>query len=266
MKHTAILFFVLFMFGCQKASSKTEQNIITETVENPQQKVAAQNSEINCEEFFRQIVLSTNLSAVKNYKDVFVRIESSSEDKIVLELYVKNNISESSQNKQIVENAVAWLNFIPDSEKLFDITSDPEEPVELSFNKELLKNYDYRKSCGLKAKAFENQKNTLAKNNCREITGDMLSGEECSISSKSLDEVYKDIIDKSLVRDSEFLLKKLPKINTSEKINKNGIVEISYKISQNSVVIEMLYEGGVTDIELNKQNQTVKRKIVYNAD
>lgn len=254
------------MFGCQKASSKTEQNILTETIENPQQKVAIQNSEINCEEFFRQIILSTNLSAVKNYKDVFVRIESSSEDKIVLELYVKNNLSESSQNKQIVENAVAWLNFIPDSEKLFDITSDPEEPVELSFNKELLKTYDFRKSCGLKAKAVENQKNNLAKNNCREIKGDMLSGEECSISSKSLDEVYKDIIDKSLVRDSEFLLKKLPKINTSEKINKNGIVEISYKISQNSVIIEMLYEGGVTDIELNKQNQTVKRKIVYNAD
>lgn len=266
MKQSAIIFFILLVFGCQKASSKIEQSSMAKPVETSLQKTVLENSEINCEEFFRQIVLSSNLSAVKNYKDVFVRIESSSEDKIVLELYVKSNLSESSQNKQIVENAVAWLNFIPDSEKLLDITADPEEPVELAFNKELLKKFDFRKACGLPPKTSEKQSRNLSKTNCKEISGDMLSGEECVVSSNSLEVVYKEMIDKSLVRDAEFLLKKLPKINTSEKINKNGIVEISYKVKPNTVIIEMLYEGGLTDIELNKENQTVKRKIIYNAD
>lgn len=263
MKQSAIIFFVLFMFGCQKASSKTEPITEVKSAEVVQPKTVEQNSEFNCEEFFRQLVLSSNLPAIKNYKDVFIRIESSSDDKIVLELYVKNNLSESSQNKQIVENAVAWLNFIPRSEKLFDITADPEEPVELSFKKDLLTQYDFRKACNITARTNEAD---IAKTNCKEITGEMMSGEECTISSHSLEDVYQEIINKSLVRDSEFLLKRLPKINTSEKVNKNGIVEISYKINKNSVIIEMLYEGGVTDIELYKQNQSVKRKIVYNAD
>jgi hypothetical protein len=266
MKQTAILFFVLFMFGCQKASGKIEQDIITKPGTNPQEEITVQNPEVNCEEFFRQVVLSSNLSAVKNYKDIFVRIESSSEDKIVLELYVNNNLSESSQSKQTVENAIAWLNFLPASEKLYDITADPEEPIEINFNKALLENYDFRKTCGLNPKKSDDKLSNTAKTNCKEIKGDMLSGEECLISSKSLDDVYKDMVDHSAVKDAEFLLKKLPKINTSEKINKNGIIEIAYKVKQNEVLIEMLYAGGVTDIELKKQNESVKRKIVYNAD
>lgn len=266
MKQSAILFFVLFMFGCQKASNKAEPIAEVKSAEVVQPKTVEQNSEIYCEEFFRQLVLSSNLPAVKNYKDVFIRIESSSDDKIVLELYVKNNLSESSQNKQVVENAVAWLNFIPGSEKLFDITADPEEPVEISFKKELLTQYDFRKVCGITTRKNEKSIANIAKTNCKELTGEMMSGEECIISSNSLEDVYQEIINQSLVRDSEFLLKKLPKTNTSEKVNKNGIVEISYKINKNSVIIEMLYEGGVTDIELYNQNQSVRRKIVYNAD
>lgn len=266
MKQSAILFFVLFMFGCQKASNHTETTPKVKNAEIIEQKTVEPNREINCEEFFREVVLSSNLSAVKNYKDVFVRIESSSDEKIVLELYVKNNLSESSQNQQIVENAVAWLNFIPASEKLFDITADPEEPLEVSFNRELLTKYDFKTLCGIQAKKSVKSVNDNLKTNCKEITGEMLSGEECIISTNSLDAVYNEIVEKSLVRDSEFLLKKLPKINTSQKINKNGIVEISYKVSKNSVIIEMFYEGGITDVELYRQDQSVKRKIVYNAD
>jgi len=266
MKQSTIIFFILFMLGCQRSSSKIEQNIVTTSTENLQQEIGIQKPEINCEEFFRQIVISSSLPSVKNYKDVFVRIESSSVDKIVLELYVKNNLSESSQSKQIVENAVAWLNFLPDSEKLFDITADPEEPIEINFNKELLKNYDYRKVCGLIAQRNEDVKNNLTKTDCKELNGEMYTGEECLIISSSLENVYKEMIDQSLVKDAEFLLKQLPKTNTSEKINKNGIIEINYKIKQNEVLIEMLYGGGVTNIELTKVNQSVKRKIVYNAD
>lgn len=266
MKQTAILFFVLFMFGCQKASGKLEQDITTKTETVPQEKVTAQNPEINCEEFFRQVVKTSNITAVKNYKDVFVRIESSSEDKIVLEVYVKNNISENSQDQKISENSVAWLHFIPASEKLYDITADPEDPIEVTFNKSLLETNDWRKSCGITPKKSENKISNSAKTDCKEIKGQMFSGEECLIPSKSLDEVYTKMINQSVVKDGEFLLKKLPKMTTTEKINKKGIIEIIYKIKQNEVLIEMLYAGGITDIELKKQNESVKRKIVYNAD
>jgi hypothetical protein len=266
MKQTAILFFVLFMFGCQKASGKLEQDATVKVEANTEKNSNQPNLEINCEEFFRQVVLSSNLTAVKNYKDVFVRIESSSEDKIVLEVYVKNNISENSQEQRISENAVAWLHFMPASEKLYDITADPEDPIEVTFTKSLLETNDWRKSCGISPNKSENKISNSAKTNCKEIQGEMFSGEECLIPSKSLDEVYHNMINQSVVKDGEFLRKKLPKMTTTEKINKNGIIEIVYKIKQNEVLIEMLYAGGITDIELKKQNESVKRKIVYNAD
>ncbi|WP_312077192.1 hypothetical protein [Chryseobacterium sp.] len=101
---------------------------------------------------------------------------------------------------------------------------------------------------------------------CKEIKGVMLHGEECLISSTSLEKVYEEIADKSLVTDAEFLLKKLPENEVSEKIGKNGIISITYKPSPDKIDIEMFYEGGITEIHLIKQKKNVKRQIVYNAD
>lgn len=262
-----IIFFTLLALNCQKAADKHE---ITEGVQKPKnsetKKDLPKESNLNCEGFFKKIVLSSNLTALKSYKDNFLRIEDISETKIVLEVYVKNTDTNSPTGTRITENTVAWLHFLPDDEKLLDITSDPEDPMMLSFDKSILKESDYRNICGLSEKKLHTKSSLTANVQCKEITGTMLQGEECLIPAVSLETVYEEMIQKSLVKDAQFLVKKLPKIVTTQKINKNGIIDIKYKPGNNKIDIEMFYEGGITEIHLAKQGHNVKRQIVYNLD
>jgi len=267
MKQTLIVFFTLLMLNCQKAADKTEITEAVQKIENSEaKKDLTEEANLDCEGFFKKIVLSSNLTALKSYKDIFLRIEDISETKIVLEIYVKNTDSNSPTGTRITENTVAWLHFLPDEERLLDITSDPEDPIVLSFDKNILKSNNYRNICGLSEKKSQKESSVTANVNCKEIKGTMLQGEECIISGASLEKVYEEMVQKSLVRDAQFLVKKLPKIATTQKIDKNGIIDIKYKPGNNKIDIEMFYEGGITEIQLVKQGHNVKRKIVYNLD
>ncbi|MBD8082502.1 hypothetical protein [Chryseobacterium caseinilyticum] len=267
MKFILIIFFTLLILSCQKTPVKTEIPKAVKKIEHSEtEKDLTEESNLDCGGFFKKIVLSSNLTALKSYEDIFLRIEDISETKIVLEIYVKNTGSDSPTGTRITENTVAWLHFLPGEEKLLDITADPQNPVELSFDENILKKYNYRKICGLTEK--DSQTKTVLKSSieCQEIKGVMMKGEECLIRNISLEDAYDEIIKKSLVTDAEFLLKKLPAGNYSQKIGKKGIVEITYRLSQNKIDIEMLYEGGITEIHLMKKDQNVKRQIIYNFD
>jgi Sec-independent protein translocase protein TatA len=104
------------------------------------------------------------------------------------------------------------------------------------------------------------------KTDCKEITGDMMSGEECLISGSSVENVYKEIIDKKLIEDSKYLLKELPKKDTKVEGKENGPMEINYKMANKLVTIDMEYAGGVTSIELEQKPDGIKRKITHSAD
>jgi hypothetical protein len=262
MKFILIIFFIFLVLSCQKTPDKTEIPKAVKKIENSETKNDVNKKDlVDCEGFFKKITLSSNLAALKNYQDIFIRIENVSDSKIVLEVYVKN-----SQGDRITENTIAWLHFLPDDEKLVDITADPEDPIVLSSDENILKKYNYRKICGLTEK--DSQTKTVLKSSieCQEIKGVMMKGEECLIRNISLEDAYDEIIKKSLVTDAEFLLKKLPAGNYSQKIGKKGIVEITYRLSQNKIDIEMLYEGGITEIHMMKKDQNVKRQIIYNFD
>ena len=76
-----------------------------------------------------------------------VRIESQDSEKIIIELYVTNDISENPNLKNMSDQTVGWLEFFPSSKKLQDITNDPENPMILEYNKSILENIDINYLC-----------------------------------------------------------------------------------------------------------------------
>lgn len=83
------------------------------------------------------MVRSSDATALKNFKDVQVRISDIAAKKISIELYVTNSNSE--------DHSVGWLEYYPYENKLQDITYDPDNPEILDFDTNILKtvNFEY---------------------------------------------------------------------------------------------------------------------------
>ncbi|KAA0127824.1 hypothetical protein FY557_11765 [Chryseobacterium sp. SN22] len=216
----------------------------------------------SCKDLLKELVLSSNLEALKKFRETAIRIENISDNKITIEVYAKE-MSDRTGELRTVENTVAWLEFIPESKKLYDITADPESPVDLNYDKTLFTRHSISELCGLKTAEPVQQKTDVS---CKEITGEMASGQECILSSTTFEKAYQDLINKGAVNDSKYLPKQLPAKNTSMEINKDGLMNIDFKITGSKVSIEMLYAGGTTDIAFEKQENNVKRTVIYNAD
>ena len=177
MEKTLIMMFLL-VFSCKNATNHSEvhryeyESEIADTINEG-------NQALSCEGLFQDVIESSDLSILRELKSIFIRIEERSDSKITLELYTINNLSEFSDQVQNVENAIAWLEFFPDSQRLIDITADPDHPLEIIFNKEILSNYDFAKICGLQSMNQEETSKDLPPKNCKKITGEMQFGEEC---------------------------------------------------------------------------------------
>ena len=44
---------------------------------------------------------------------------------------------------------LAWVRYNVTDAKLYDITKDPDQPIELTFDKKLLEGYDFESQCGI---------------------------------------------------------------------------------------------------------------------
>lgn len=258
-----VLCLLAILSGCKKNQQEPQQQILakvdTEVQQNPEVKT---DKKYSCEDLLKELVLSSSLETLKKFKQVEVRTEDISQDKITIEVYTKET-SDRTGELRTVENTVAWLEFIPKSKKLYDITADPESPVDLNYDKTLFTRHSISELCGLKAAESVQQKTDVS---CKEITGEMASGQECILSSTTLEKAYQDLINKGAVNDSKYLPKQLPAKNASMEINKGGLMNIDFKITGSKVSIEMLYAGGTTDITFEKQGNNVKRTVMYNAD
>lgn len=129
----------ILSFSCVKKEEKAApaQPVIAT---QPSQKtpVKKEKKYSSCEEFITALVKSSNASALKTFNDPRVRIEEITSEKIVIEIYVSNDISEDPAVKQITDHAVGWLEYFPASEKLQDITADPEESEVLKYDHSVL--------------------------------------------------------------------------------------------------------------------------------
>ncbi|RXM48101.1 hypothetical protein [Flavobacterium sp. YO12] len=110
------------------------------------------------------------------------------------------------------------------------------------------------------------EKKAEEKEDCKDIEVEMGSGRECILKDTDLANVYQNIIKNKEVEESEYFLSAIPNESKSVEINKNGLISIEYQITKDKVAIAMNYEGGVTEVTLEKINNTVKRSIYHYAD
>ncbi|GAA6768037.1 hypothetical protein [Flavobacterium johnsoniae] len=110
------------------------------------------------------------------------------------------------------------------------------------------------------------EKKTEPKEDCKDIEVEMGDGRECILQDTDLDKVYQNIIKNKEVEESNYFLSTIPNENKSVEINQNGLISIDYQITKDKVAISMNYEGGVTEVTLEKINNTVKRSIYHYAD
>lgn len=101
---------------------------------------------------------------------------------------------------------------------------------------------------------------------CKDINVEMGSGRECIIKNTDLESAYENIIKNKEVEESEYYLSTIPSENKSVAVDKNGLIAIDYKITKDKVEISMNYEGGVTEVTLEKIKNTIKKSIYHYAD
>ncbi|WP_433831879.1 hypothetical protein [Flavobacterium anhuiense] len=101
---------------------------------------------------------------------------------------------------------------------------------------------------------------------CKDIEVEMGSGRECILKDTDINQVYQNIIKNKEVDEAEFYLTTLPTEKKSIEVNKEGLISIDYEVTKDKVAITMNYEGGVTEVTIEKINNTVKRSIYHYAD
>jgi len=104
------------------------------------------------------------------------------------------------------------------------------------------------------------------KEDCKDFEVEMGSGRQCILQDTDLEKVYQNIIKNKEVEESNYLLSAIPNESKSVEVNENGLISIDYQMFKNKVAISMNYEGGVTEVTLEKINNTVKRSIFHYAD
>ncbi len=259
--YLVFIFFIMLSCKDENVNHVKKENIIElKKIDNPA-KV-----KLLCDEIIRKVVESSDLD-LEIYKDYFVRIEEIKNDSINIQVYFENNLSDNPNEEQIVESTIAWLLFLPNENKLLNITADPENPTVVKYKYNNLKSIC--ESCKINEKDNISKKiNSLNKKeeDCKDIALEMGSGQVCILNSININKAYSNIIKNEEVEDVEYFLTEIPLKNQIVNVNKNGLMSIEYKIKDNKVDIVMSYEGGVTKISLEKNDLNVKRSIFYYAD
>lgn len=267
MKSIFIYLFVIFFIaiGCKKeaVNSKTKSNVEKlDTVS----KVSEKQKELTCYEVINEVVKSSDLD-LKDYKDSFIRIEEVKNDSISIQVYFENNLSDNPNDKQIVESTIAWLLFLPNEQKLLNVTADPENPTKVNYKFNHLD--EIYKSCNISKKEVKKDLQIIditKKKDCKNITVEMGKGEECLVKNSTIENVYLNIIKKEEVDDCKYLLHSIPKNKKTIEINKDGLMNIVYNIKKDKIEILFNYDGGVTAVNIDKKNNNVIKRIVYYAD
>jgi hypothetical protein len=143
MKNAVIIVFILLVISCKDSKTQELKGSLKDEV--------AKDTKLSCEDIMFEIVTSSDLN-LKDYKDYFVRIERIENDSITLQVYIENNLSDNPKEKQMVESTLAWLLFLPNEQKLLNVTADPDNPVEMDFDKKILSRNDVFNLCQIMKK------------------------------------------------------------------------------------------------------------------
>ena len=111
----------------------------TSSYENPSEEVS---DNLSCDELLTQIVQSSNITLIVKPSDCYVVQDRVEKDAIYARVYTPPTEGES---KTMV---LAWIKYNVREAKLYDITKDPDQPIELDFDKKLPVGYDFESQCG----------------------------------------------------------------------------------------------------------------------
>lgn len=141
-KTFTILLLILLnnILSCKQNSDKGLSNIVK------REKEVINTQKLTCQEIVEKIVKSSDLN-LKDYKNYFIDIDKIENDSISIHVYFENNLSNDPKQKQIVESTIAWLLLLPNDQTLYNVTVDPEKPVELKFDKNILTYNDIFRAC-----------------------------------------------------------------------------------------------------------------------
>ncbi len=250
--------FIFLCFACKK--SNPESNILISSSTNLKKSVKNEKIYETCEELIISLVRSSNAVALTSFKKVQIRIDNITSEKIIIELFVADNISDDSSIKKISENPVAWIEFFPATKKLDDITNDPDNPILLKYDSEILKNADLFALCGFKNSNVVNNKNEVK---CYRVeNGDYSFKNICEYSENKDFNFMHSQIGAKFGQDD--LLEKLPKKDTI--YSTEATPKITYSIKKDSVKIDVISEGGETKFKIYLQNGKGIIEVVKSID
>ena len=110
----------------------------TSSYENPSEEVS---DNLSCDELLTQIVQSSNITLIVKPSDCYVVQDRVEKDAIYAGVYTPTE----GESKTMV---LAWIKYNVREAKLYDITKDPDQPIELDFDKKLPVGYDFESQCG----------------------------------------------------------------------------------------------------------------------
>ena len=261
LKYILLAILLISNLSCKKIDEKIVQKKSISNLESIQ-VIDTTKKEINnteqiiedCSKTLFDLIISSNIkSPFKN--ELKIEIESQNIQNIKFRLFVEDS-----------NNTIGWIIFDAENKRLLDITNDIENPEELKFETKKWNNVIdcfFKKN---KSYYIEIGNKSSETKNCKTTTIEMGEIEECIFINSSIEKIYNDIIKNSEIEESKYLLKIIPKKSSGVKINKNGLMNIEYKINPNKIDIEFNYEGGVNFVQIEQLKENVKRTITHSAD
>lgn len=138
-----IIVISLILISCKDSKSKESSGFTNSVVTG--------NVKLTCEDIAYKIVKSSNLE-LKGQTTFLTKIDRIEEDNITIQVYIENNVSDDPKVKQIVESTIAWLVLNVNNSKLYNTTADPDNPIELDFDKKILLQNDVFNLCQIEKK------------------------------------------------------------------------------------------------------------------
>lgn len=243
------LLIIIFLNACKEQKSNT----ISEARYGVQNSSMTTISADECQILLKELISQSSFQSP--FKDNF-NVEIDEEEGYKLTLRIIDELSER-------KNTVGWIILDAENKKLLDITNDLDEPEPLTFDTIL---WDKVIDCYFKSKPIFKIDNNLGKE-CRDITNEYETEQICIFKNTTIDVVYQQTIkENELENASKYLLANIPENDTITKINADGLISIDYKIAQKKIEMEFLFEGGITTLIIEQQENNVERKIIYSAD
>lgn len=145
-----IVIFFMFVTLCSCGGTSDKASPAADSSGVQKTAVVMQHTTLSCEELLSAIVKSSNAVAFTHFSDTLlkVRLEYLTTDKARIKLYVISDISDDPAIKKLTENAIGWLELYRQTNKLTDITNDPDKPLVLRYDTTLLQKQDLFALCG----------------------------------------------------------------------------------------------------------------------